>query len=126
VRSETLLSCDEVSRQLAEAVDGPLSLDPDARRHVETCLGCQAEAAGDRRLRRALRGLRHELSEPVPGLLDDVLAALGTGADRRSGRLALHRRRAAYVGGIAAATAAGVGGAVVLAGRTRRRLPLAG
>jgi hypothetical protein len=38
----------------------------------------------------------------------------------------LSGRRVAYVGGIAAATAAGVGGAIVIATRTRRRLPMAG
>ncbi len=132
--SETLLTCEDVLERLADAPDGALSLDPDARRHVEGCLRCQAEAVQHRKLRRALRGLREELSAPAPGLLDELLTAVDSDAERRSGRLTMHaalgpagRRRAAYVGGLAAAaTAAGVGGAVVLVSRTRRRLPLAG
>ena len=127
VRSETLLTCEDVVERLSDARDGALSLDPDARRHVEGCLRCQAEALQQRKLRRALRGLRHELSAPAPGLLDELLTAVDTDAERRAGRLGVHGRRVAYVGGLAAAaTAAGVGGAVVLVTRTRRRLPLAG
>jgi len=124
VRSEALLSCDDVADALSAAPDGAVSLDPPARRHVEHCLRCQAEAAQYRRLQRTLRALRGDLSEPAPGLLDDLLAALDASARRGRGRLT--GRRAAYVGGLAAATAAGVGGALVLASRTRRRLPLAG
>ncbi len=134
MRSETLLTCDDVIERLADAPDGAMSLDPDARRHVEGCLRCQAEAVQHRKLRRALRGLRDELSAPAPGLLDELLGAVDSDAERRSGRRSAHaarrpasRRRVAYVGGLAAAaTAAGVGGAVVLVTRTRRRLPLAG
>jgi anti-sigma factor RsiW len=134
VRSETLLTCEDVAERLSDAPDGALSLDPGARRHVEGCLRCQAEAIQHRKLRRALRGLRDELSAPRPGLLVELLSAVDTDAERRGGRLSLPaplgpvgRRRVAYVGGLAAAaTAAGVGGAVVLVTRTRRRLPLAG
>jgi hypothetical protein len=127
VRAETLLTCEDVAEQLAGAPDGAVSLDPDARRHVEQCLRCQAEASQLRRLRRALRGLRDELSDPVPGLLDEVLSAVELGGERRFARLSTHGRRVACVGGLAAAaTAAGLGGAMVLAGRTRRRWPLVG
>ncbi len=127
MRSETLLTCEVVVERLSDARDGTLSLDPDARRHVASCVRCQAEALQQRKLRRALRGLRDELSDPAPGLLDELLTAVDTDADRRAGRLSTHGRRVAYVGGLAAAaTAAGVGGAVVLVTRTRRRLPLAG
>jgi 3-methyladenine DNA glycosylase/8-oxoguanine DNA glycosylase len=123
VRSEAELTCAEVAEQLSAAPDGTLSLDPAARRHVEHCLRCQAEAAQYRRLLRMLRSMRAEPARPAPGLLGDLLDALDGSSARRSG---LTGRRAAYVGGLAAATAAGVGGAIVLANRTRRRLPLAG
>jgi hypothetical protein len=127
MRCESPLTCEQVAEQLAGAADGLVSLDPEARRHLATCLCCQAEAAQLRRLRRALRGLRHELSDPDPGLLDDLLSAVDSDGGRRMGRLSVHGRRVAYVGTLAAAaTAAGVGGAMVLASRTRRRLPLAG
>jgi hypothetical protein len=127
VLSEPRLSCEEVAERLAGATDGPVSLDPDARHHVAGCLRCQAESAQLRKLRRALRGLRDEVSEPGPGLLDDLLSAVDGDGGRRVGRLSVHGRRVAYVGTLAAAaTAAGVGGAMVLANRTRRRLPLAG
>jgi len=127
VRSEPVLTCDDVAERLAGATDGALSLEPAARRHVDGCLRCQAEVVHQRRLRRALRDLRHELSAPDPTLLDELLSAVGSDGERRAGRLSIHGRRVAYVGGLAAAaTAAGVGGAMVLANRTRRRLPLAG
>ena len=124
MRSEVRLTCDDVADALSAAPDGAVSLDPAARRHVEHCLRCQAEVAQYRRLLRTLRAMRTDLDEPAPGLLDDLLAALDASARRGRGRLT--GRRAAYVGGLAAATAAGVGGALVLASRTRRRLPLAG
>ena len=124
MRSDAVLTCDDVAEALSGASDGAVSLDPPARRHVEHCLRCQAEAAQYRRMLRTLRSMRADLAEPAPGLLDDLLGALDDSG--RWGRSRLTSRRAAYVGGLAAATAAGVGGVIVLASRTRRRLPLAG
>jgi hypothetical protein len=86
-----------------------------ARRHVEHCLRCQAELVRYRRQRRALASLRAEVVSPPDDLLEHLVVDLGPA--RRSGR---ERRRAAYVGGLAAATAAGVGGVLVLATRSRR------
>jgi len=58
--------------------------------------------------------------------LPDILAALEEAGEKRALRELLDGRRVAYVGGIAAAaTAAGVGGALVLASRSKRRLRLA-
>jgi hypothetical protein len=121
VPADEVLTCDHVGELLLGASDGPVSLAPEARRHMARCLRCQAEAAHYRRLHRALRGLRHETVSTPSGLLDELYGALDDWAERRPGRA---RRRVAYVGGLAAA--AGVGGAIVLASRTRRRLPLAG
>jgi hypothetical protein len=124
VRSDAPVTCLDVAERLAGAVDGALSLDPAARAHVEGCGRCQAEVAADHRLRLALRRLRSQMSDPAPGLLDDLLAAVDGQGPRRPGRWSGHGRRVAYVGGVAAAaTAAGVGGAMVLANRSRRRLP---
>jgi len=124
VALSSAVTCDDVAEALSAAPDGALSLDPSARRHVEQCLHCQAEAVQYRRLLRTLRAMRADLAQPAPGLLDELLGALDESA--RRGRARLTGRRAAYVGGLAAATAAGVGGVIVLASRTRRRLPLAG
>ena len=83
----------------------------------DTCLRCQADLVRYRRLRQELAGWRHDMMAPPPGLLEDLAVDLD--------ELDLHRswpprRRAAYLGGIAAATAAGVGGVIVLAARSRR------
>ena len=67
--------------------------------------------------------LRNEVLEPAPGLLADVLAALEEAGERRAVRSLLHRHRVAYVGGLAAATAAGAAGAIVIASRSRRHRP---
>ena len=124
--SDPALTCDEVAVLLADAADGAVSLGARARGHVDECLRCQAEAAQYRKLLRALRSLRTDLVDPAPGLLTELSASLDEGAGRRAGRSRTYGRRVAYVGAAAAATAAGVGGAIVLASRTRRRLPLAG
>ena len=125
MRADRAVTCVQVVDLLPGARDGTLSLAPEARAHVESCLRCQAEAVHYRRLRRGLRGLRTDLVEPAPALLSDLLTAVAEGTERRAARSRRNGRRVAYVSGIAA-TAAGVGGVLVLASRTRRRLPLAG
>ena len=69
--------------------------------------------------------LRTELLEPSPGLLPDILVALEAAGERGAMRFLLTGRRAAYLGGIAAATAAGAAGAIVLASRRHRRVAVA-
>jgi hypothetical protein len=74
-----------------------------------------------------MRALRTEVLVPTPGLLPEVLAALGEAGERQAVRGILRGRRAAYLGGLAAATAAGAAGAVVLTLRSRRsKVRLAG
>jgi len=117
--------CDDLAELLA-ASDGQVEMaDRRARRHVETCLRCQAELAQYRRLARALRLLRTEVLALPPGLVDDVLATIEEAGDRRALRALLSGRRAAYVGGLAVTAAAGAGAALVLARRSGRRLALA-
>jgi hypothetical protein len=118
--------CEQLADTLSDAADGSVLLDASARAHVEQCLRCQAELVQYRKLLRALRTMRTEVLEPAPGLLPEVLANLEEAVERRALRNMLRGRRAAYVGGLAAATAAGAAGAIVLATRARRRMPLAG
>ena len=126
MRSE-VSACDEVSARLSDVAEGVAALDAESRAHVDRCLRCQAELVQYRKLLRALHALRVQVIEPAPGLLPDILAAIEEAGERRALRELLDGRRVAYLGGLAAAaTAAGVGGALVIANRSRRRLRLAG
>jgi hypothetical protein len=126
VRGE-IITCEAVAEILPRLADSSATASPGISRHVQTCLRCQAEAAQYRKLLRALRQLRTQVLEPTPGLVSDVLAAIDEAAEQRAIRAFLSGRRVAYVGGIAAATAAaGAAGAIVLANRARRRVALAG
>lgn len=122
------LTCAEVSEHLPAIVDGGRPASDAITRHVDRCLSCQAELVQYRRLLRALHQLRTEVLEPAPGLLTDVLASLEAAGERSAVRSLVRGRRGAYIGGIAAATAAaGAAGAIVLASRARhRRMRLAG
>ena len=121
-------TCADLGDRLAAAVTDEGALDREARAHVETCLRCQADLVEHRRVLRALRSLRTEVLVPAPGLVTEVLAHIEEAGERRAIRSLLTGRRVAYLGGLAAATAAaGAAGALVLATRGRgRRLPLAG
>ena len=122
------MRCDEIVETLPGVVDGSSRLDRSERRHVERCLRCQAELAQYRKLLRAMQALRTEVAPPPPGLLGELLAGIEAAGERGAVRATLTGRRAAYLGGIAAATAAaGAGAAIVLVSRGRKgRLPLAG
>ena len=61
------VSCAAVAAALPGIVDGVDVADLDLRRHVETCLRCQAELAQYRKVLRALHQLRTEVLEPSPG-----------------------------------------------------------
>jgi len=126
VRSDGV-GCAELAEQLAAAVDGPASLRSGARRHVETCLRCQAELARYRRLLRTLALLRTRYAEPTPGLLGETLAALTDAAEEGARRTLLSGRRLAYAGAIGGtAVAAGATAALLIARSRRRSLRLAG
>jgi hypothetical protein len=113
------MRCDDLAEVLPGIVDGSTSLDRGARRHVAACLRCQAELVQYRKLVRGLRTLQTQVV-PVPGLLADIVRAVESGelTARASASVA---RRAAYLSGLAAATAAGAAGAIVLATRARSR-----
>jgi hypothetical protein len=115
------VQCDDVADLLAGVDDGsPTLLDRGARRHVETCLRCQADLVQYRKLLRALHHLRTEVLEPAPGLLPEILATLEAAGERHALRSMLTGRRLAYAGGIAAAATAGAAGALLLATRGKR------
>ena len=114
------VQCETVAAVLSDVADGTVVLDVRARRHVDSCLRCQAELVQYRKLLRALHNLRTEVLEPAPGLLADILAGLEQAGERHAVRSMLRGRRIAYVGGIAAATAAAGAGALLLANRTRK------
>jgi hypothetical protein len=117
--------CEQVADVLADAAEGAITLEPAARAHVDQCLRCQAEVVQYRKLLRSLRAMRIQVLEPAPGLVPEILAYIEEAGERRALRELLDGRKAAYLGGLAAATAAGVGGAIVIASRSKRRLKLA-
>ena len=125
--SNETVTCDTVADALPGIVDGLDVASFELRHHVETCLRCQAELVQYRKVLRTLHLLRTEVLQPAPGMLPDILASLEEAGERRAMRHLLTGRRAAYVGGIAAAATAGAAaGAIVLATRHRhRRLRLA-
>lgn len=114
------MRCDDLTQELSAAADGSVLLGRDERRHVERCLQCQAELVQYRKLLRAMRTMRTDVLEPAPGVLAGILANLEEAGERRAIRSLISGHRAAYLGGLAAATAAGAAGAIVFASRTRR------
>jgi hypothetical protein len=114
------MRCEDLAPSLSAAADGSTLLDGDARAHVEQCLHCQAELVQYRKLLRAMHAMRTEVLEPAPGLLADILANVAGAGERRAIRSLVQGRRAAYLGGLAAATAAGAAGAIVFASRARK------
>ena len=122
------VSCVAVAELLPGMLDGEHRGNRHVQRHISSCLRCQAELAQYRRLLRALHTLRTETVQVAPGVLNDILVGLEASGERRAVRSALTGRRAAYIGGVALATAAaGAAGAVVLVSRaSRRRVRLAG
>lgn len=113
------MRCEQAIELLPGLVDPATPRDRDVAFHVEGCLRCQAELVQYRKLLKALRALRTQVLEPAPGLLSDILANIEAAGERRAIRSLVQGRYIAYAGGIAAATAAGAVGAVLLARRVR-------
>lgn len=112
------MRCDAVAERLPAAVDDPSVLDEHELDHVGHCLRCQAEMAQYRRLRRTMAVMATDRALVPFGLATELLVGLDEAVARRARRRTAGKR-VAYIGGLAAATAAGVGGVLVLA--TRRR-----
>ncbi|MCP5028593.1 MAG: hypothetical protein GY929_20140 [Actinomycetia bacterium] len=98
--------------------DGSSELGGADRDHVSRCLRCQAELAQYRKLRRALGGLRARTIEPDPTLVAEILGRIDGTSGHRGDRWV--GRKSAYIGGIAAATAAAAGAAGAIVYRSRR------
>ena len=114
----TVLPCDRLVELMPDLLDDPELLSVEETDHVAQCLRCQAEMARFRRLRRTLASFGEIPVAADPAILDDILEGLDSAAERRE-RHRIASRRAASIVGLAAATAAGVGGVLALA--TRRR-----
>lgn len=117
MRSDLLHDRDRVTALLSDMADGSAEVDPALAHRLEHDLRFQAELVQYRKLLRALRALRSEVVDPGADLVAEVLAAIDDHAERHGLLAVITPRRAAYLGGIAAATAAGVGTAFVLARR---------
>jgi len=114
------VTCESVAAILPGVIDGNERADRRVRKHVDSCLRCQAELVQYRKLLKALRQLRTEVLEPSPGMLSSILAGLEEAGERGAIRSLLSGHKAAYLGGLAVATAAaGAAGAIIVV--TRRR-----
>jgi anti-sigma factor RsiW len=114
------VNCDGVAPSLPMAVDESIPLTRPQGRHAASCLRCQAEMAQHRKLLRGLQSMHSDVIEPPSNLLSAILAGLPEPREQRALWSLLAGRRAAYLGGLAAATAAGAVSAVVVTTRTRR------
>jgi hypothetical protein len=122
----SVTQCEEIADVLAASADLAELTDRRARKHVETCLRCQAEVVQYRKLLKALHGMREDLIATPHGLVGDIFVKLETVGELAAVRSLLNGRKAAYVGGIAVATAAAsAGAAVLLVNRSKRRIKAA-
>ena len=89
-----LVSCEAVSAELPLVVDGSRRPSRAMADHLQSCLACQAELAGYRRLLRVLRSLRDEpVLFPSPELIGETLTALSERLVDRDKRLVDQDRR---------------------------------
>ncbi|MBI2168143.1 MAG: hypothetical protein HYU28_01380 [Actinobacteria bacterium] len=112
------MQCEDV-RGILPSVGDDNAVDLRAQRHIETCLGCQAEVARYQRMVRALGSLRELHFEAPDGLLEETLAAIGGPSVIR---VLSGRQKAAIAGTIGAVAAGAAATAVVLARRRGGRL----
>jgi hypothetical protein len=99
-------------RSIAARLAGFDELDPATQAHVETCLRCQAELVGYRKLVRALASLRSEAMFIPAGLVEDIIAFVhdtAESADTKRTRV----RRALATGGVIVLAGGAIAGAVV-------------
>jgi hypothetical protein len=106
-----------VAEALPRLLEEPGRGERQVRRHVQTCLRCQAELARYRRMQRMLGQLRSERPPLPPGAVRSALAAIEERAALEAVRAAHRARRLAAAG--AGALVAGATVAAVVVGRTR-------
>lgn len=137
-------ACREAVDAVALIAAGEPGVDPAAGAHVVTCLRCQAEVAAYRRVLLIMKAMRQDRMVPPAGALEGAVGALhaadpeegwsvaaSAALSSLSGGLAgglpgvaaggapAWAVRAAYVGGITAATAASAAGVLVWFSRRR-------
>jgi hypothetical protein len=122
-RRPALVTCSEVALELPRILDDGLPATAPLVSHVESSLFCQAELARYRRLVRLLRQLAAAEVEPPPGVVTDILSAVGNVAQRRMIRSVLTGRRVAYGGAVVAAGGAAVGLVAIARARGRHVVP---
>jgi anti-sigma factor RsiW len=117
-------ACNGLGLRLAEASDAPDRLCADTRRHVETCLRCQAELAAYRKLRRSLGAMRPSHLRVDPRWVDELAVQFRPSAPvyRLPRPSSVRRRR---LGGVVAAATAVGAGLVVAGARLARPSSLA-
>lgn len=116
-------ACRDAVDAVAQIAAGETDVDVDAGRHVSSCLRCQAEVAAYRRVLRTMKAMRADLVPVPPGGLTELLRAVdAAGAEGALPPGVSWAVRAAYVGGI---TAAGAAGVLVWYSRRRLNLPAA-
>lgn len=112
------MQCEDV-RSLLPVMGHDAPVDLQAQRHIETCLGCQAEVARYQKMLRALGELREVRLHAPSGLLDDTLAGIGGPSVIR---VMSSRQKAALAGALGAVAAGAAATAVVLARKRGVRL----
>lgn len=114
-------ACRDAADAVAQIAAAEADVDPRAAEHVTTCLRCQAEVAAYRRVLRTMRSMKGDVLAVHPGGLAELLRALeAAGEDGLLPPGVSWAVRAACVGGI---TAAGAAGVLVWFGRRRLGLP---
>lgn len=83
-RTREAVRCRSVRARLPGELLNTWPLSPAARRHLEACLTCQAQAARYRAILRALRSLRDDIEEAPARLLEQVLISLDVVERERS------------------------------------------
>jgi hypothetical protein len=109
------MQCEMVSEVLPSYIEKSEPVSVEVRKHIEGCVRCQAELVQYKKLLRNLHNFRTKVLEPAPGLLSSILASIEKSGEKRAIRSMLTGRKAAYAGGIAVASAAGLAGVVILA-----------
>ncbi|HUB68810.1 MAG TPA: hypothetical protein VL984_00145 [Acidimicrobiales bacterium] len=116
-----LANCDAIAEELPLVVDGSRRPSAAMSEHLRTCLRCQAELAGYRRLLRVLRGLRDEpVAFPAPDMMGDALRALQDRLGALEQQVVSRQRRAGGQWVIAGSVAA-IGIAALWAGAAAAR-----
>ena len=110
-------ACRDAVDAVAMIAAGEAGMEAGPAAHVESCLRCQAEVVAYRRVLSIMRAMRDDCVDLPEGSIADALTAMHSAGVEGVPVWAV---RAAYVGGL---TAAGAAGVLVWLGRRRLGLP---